>query len=178
VPEPPHVLKFKVPRVIKINMRLRDAACQQHPGARPVKIPEKLDEAVRTRPATVRLVPAPLMTWHTDIVQRPTGLRLHADERSRSLPSLSARSPARLSLPPPACALSPSQRLSLNGSRTIDLDATAGPAAELAVESGSSAGHGKARLRATGQADGDGCNLDAKSESSSPGAFLVDDEAA
>jgi len=51
-------------------MRLRDAACQQHPRARPVQVAQQLDQAIRTRLATVRLDPVPLMTWHNDIVQR------------------------------------------------------------------------------------------------------------
>jgi len=70
VPEPAHVLKFQVPRIIQVNMRLRDPACQQHPRARPVQIPEQLDLAAGVRPVTIRLGSAQLMTWHTDIVQQ------------------------------------------------------------------------------------------------------------
>ncbi len=59
-----------MPRVIKINMRLRDAACDQHPRTGPVKVAEKLHRPARARLAGVRLSPAWLMTRHDDIVRQ------------------------------------------------------------------------------------------------------------
>ena len=51
VPQPPHVLKLQMQRVIKIDMGLRDAVRQQHPRARPVEVADELDLATRARPA-------------------------------------------------------------------------------------------------------------------------------
>jgi hypothetical protein len=100
MPQPPHVLKLQVPRLIKINVGLRDAVYQQHPRVRPVEVAEQLDAAIRARLviarltaarlsaarlvtawlsaarlvttwlAAVRLTPAALLAWHDVIVRR------------------------------------------------------------------------------------------------------------
>jgi len=46
VPQPPDVLELQVPRVVEIDVRLRDAIDQQHPRRLPVRIPEQLGEPV------------------------------------------------------------------------------------------------------------------------------------
>ena len=51
VPQPPHVLELQMPRVIKIDIGLRNAADQQHPRARPVEVTDELRRATRTKPA-------------------------------------------------------------------------------------------------------------------------------
>ena len=55
-------------RVIKIDVRLRDPARQQHPRARPVEVADELDRAARGGPASIRPRPVPLMTRHNDSV--------------------------------------------------------------------------------------------------------------
>jgi len=70
VPQPPHVLKLQMQRVIKIDMGLRDAVRQQHPRARPVEVADELDRATRARPVGVWPRPVPLMTRHNDSVHR------------------------------------------------------------------------------------------------------------
>jgi hypothetical protein len=76
VPEPPHVLKFQVPRIIKINMGLRDAADQQHPRPRPVQVAQQLDAAIPITLATTWPGTGPLTIRHNGIVQRPGCLHL------------------------------------------------------------------------------------------------------
>jgi len=39
VPQPPDVLELQVPRIVEVDMRLRDAIDQQHPRRPPVSIP-------------------------------------------------------------------------------------------------------------------------------------------
>jgi hypothetical protein len=70
VPQPPHVLEFQVPRVIEIDVGLRDATRQQHPRARPVEVADEFDRATRAGPAGVRPRPVPLMPRHDNSVHR------------------------------------------------------------------------------------------------------------
>jgi len=59
-----------MPRIIKIDMGLRNAAGQQHPRARPVEVTDKLDRVTRIGPTRTRCRLIPLMTWHEDSVHR------------------------------------------------------------------------------------------------------------
>ena len=73
MPEPPHVLEFQVPRIIKVNVGLRNAVDQQHPRARPVQVAQQLDAASHARPGATGRGPVPLTIRHNDIVPAPPG---------------------------------------------------------------------------------------------------------
>jgi len=70
VPQPPHVLKLQMQRVVKVDVGLRDAARQQHPRARPVEIADDLDRATRAGPGSIRPRRVPLMIRHNDSVHQ------------------------------------------------------------------------------------------------------------
>ena len=59
-----------MPRIIKIDIGLRNATGQQHPRARPVEVTDKLRRVARIKTTRARRRPVPLLTRHEDSVHR------------------------------------------------------------------------------------------------------------